>query len=251
MGGVMSEGGRRVLVVEDEDEIRERIVRILDYEGYDARGASSVREGLRVSQEFQPELVISDILMPNANGLDLVSVLRSRSETRLTPVIMVTALSEREWQRCFMELGADDYISKPFSADELLNAVKAQCRKLDWREAEQAVNTARRAGYVFEGRVFDPVQRTVTLEDGTRETLTVSESQLLLALVEHAGETQSRETIFEAMGRHYSPFDRTVDVLIGRLRRKIGDDTRDARIVVTVRSSGYVLAAEARRVALD
>ena len=246
----MAQDATRVMVVEDEDVIRDRIVRILGFEGFEARGASSVREGLRLSQEFLPDVIVSDIMMPQGDGLDLVGLLRSRAETRLTPVIMLTALAERESQRRFMELGADDYITKPFSAEELVGAVRTQCRKLEWRDAEVRSRTTRKVGYAFAGRLFDPIRRALTRAGAEAEVLTVSESQLLLILVENAGELLPRDTLLESMGRPASATDRTVDVLVGRLRRKIGDDPRPARILVTVRGDGYRLESEVQVTAI-
>lgn len=241
----------KILVVEDEEGIRDRIVRILGYEGFEARGAGSVREGIRLSQEFEPDVIVSDVLMPQSDGLDLIGLLRSKRETRLTPVIMLTALAEREWQRRFMELGADDYITKPFSAEELVAAVKTQCRKLQWRQTEAEVNGTQMVGFEFEGRLFDPVRRTLTREGAEVEVLTISEARLLLIMLEGAGKLQSREALLEQMGRRYSPYDRTIDVLVGRLRRKIADDPRSPSLLHTVRSSGYLLDAEVRRVAIN
>jgi DNA-binding response OmpR family regulator len=248
---MMDPATRTVLVVEDEGEIRDRVMRILDFEGYATLGAESIRDGLRICQEEEPDVVISDILMPHGDGLDLISVLRARKKSRLTPVIMLTALTQREWQRRFMELGADDYITKPFSADEIVGAVQSQCRKLDWQVAAAVPEPSQVVAYKFEGRLFDPVRRTVQLSSGEEETLTVTEARLLLALLTNAQRSLSRDAIFEHMGRQYSPLDRTVDVLVGRLRRKIGDDEKSPRLVVTIRSVGYMLDAEVLRVMLN
>jgi len=247
----MEEHASKVLVVEDEDAIRDRIVRILGYEGFEARGAGSVREGLRLSQEFGPDVIVSDVLMPQSDGLDLIGLLRSRRETRLTPIIMLTALSEREWYRRFMELGADDYITKPFSAEELVAAVRTQCRKILWRQNETEVASTSMVGFEFAGRLFDPVRRTLRRGEGEVDVLTISEASLLLALLEGAGRPLSRELLLEKLGRSYSPDDRTVDVLIGRVRRKLADDPRAPRLLQTVRGAGYILDAEVRRVAID
>jgi two-component system OmpR family response regulator len=247
----MTAASRTVLVVEDEAEIRDRIQRILDFEGFSTMGAASIREGLRLCMEQQPDVVVSDIMMPQSDGLDLISVLRARKESRLTPVIMLTALAQREWQRRFMELGADDYITKPFTAEELVGAVQTQCRKLDWRDTAAMPSATRVVAYRFADRLFDPVQRTLTLPNGEEETLTVTEARLLLALLDHAQQGLSREDIFEQMGRRYSPPDRTVDVLVGRLRRKLGDDEKNPTLIVTIRSVGYMLDAEAKRVSLE
>jgi len=246
-----ADASTRVLVVEDEDEIRERMVRILDFEGFEAIGAGTIADALRLSRDEHPDIVVSDILMPHGDGLDLVGVLRARKETRLIPVVMVTALSDRQWQRRFMELGVDDYITKPFTAEELVGAIRTQCKKLDWRKSAtaQVMNTAGR--YAFEGRTYDPILRTIHFDDHTDEVLTVSEARLLLFLLERPGQPVSRQEIFEAMKRQYSPLDRTVDVLVGRLRRKMRDTISGASLLQTVRSVGYMLDAKVERVAAD
>jgi DNA-binding response OmpR family regulator len=102
------------MIVEDDDLIRERLVKALTFEGYQAMDAENGRVGLELIDKDKPDLVICDILMPELGGFDFVSVLRSRPETRTVPIIMLTALSERLSQREFMELGADDYLTKPF-----------------------------------------------------------------------------------------------------------------------------------------
>ncbi|MBT5432663.1 MAG: response regulator transcription factor [Alphaproteobacteria bacterium] len=244
----MSQAATKVLVVEDEIDVRTRIETILKFEGYDTVGAGSVREGLRLSLSERPDIVVSDILMENGDGLELVSVLRSRPESRLLPIIMVTALSDRQWQRRFMALGADDYITKPFTTEELVSAVHSQRLKIEWRKTENLRAATRNYGCLFNGIEFDPIQRLLTFSDGRRDTLTVSEANLLIALLDHANESVSRESISETMGRQYSPLERTIDVLIVRLRKKIGDPSLKPDLIVTLRSVGYMLHGKVERI---
>lgn len=234
---------RRLLIVEDEGAVRERMARILQYEGYAVDAAQDVGEAVRLLERQPPDVILCDIMMPKGDGVDLVSLVRSRAQSRLIPIIMVTALTERRWQRRFMELGADDFLAKPFRAEELLSAVEAQCAKLSWHE--KALREASRGGpRRFAGRTFDPVQRVLKLENREDQTLTTKEAQLLTVFLDHAGEDLSRESIMVAMGRAYDPADRGIDILVGRLRKLIGDDTRNPSVVSTVRGQGYRLNAE-------
>jgi len=179
--------------------------------------------------------------MLQGDGVDLVSFVRSRADTRLLPIVMVTALADRQWQRRFMELGADDYLTKPFKAAELVGAVKTQCTKLEWREGSQVAKNGPGQSYTFVGRIFDPVRRMVRLPDGQEQMLTASEAQLLTVLLDSPGEVQPRESIMKLMGRDFTPLDRLVGVLIGRLRRRVGDAPRKPALVLTIRRSGYLL----------
>lgn len=236
---------RRILVVEDEESVRQRMVRILQFEGYEVDAAQDVGEAIRHLDRQPPDVILCDIMMPKGDGVDLVSLVRSRALTRLIPIVMVTALTERRWQRRFMELGADDFLTKPFRAEELIAAVETQCAKLSWHE--QAMENASPARTRrFAGRSFEPVQRALKVAGQEDATLTTKEAQLLTILLDHSGENLSRESIMVAMGREYDPLDRGIDILIGRLRKLIGDDTRNPSVVCTVRGQGYRLNAEVR-----
>ena len=238
----------RIIVIEDETPIRERIVKALSFEGYDAVGAENGREGLALVQETGVDLIIADIMMPELDGLGLVSVLRSDPATRLTPVIMLTALDERASQRKFMEIGADDYITKPFDLSELLGAVQAQLRKQEWRQEEPAAEALEEV-YSFGGWRYETDRRRLVSANGEVQYLTSSEAQLLMALIEHPKTVMKRETLFDLLGRPASsPFDRTIDVLISRLRRKLEQDPKRPRFFVTVRSIGYIFDDKVEKV---
>ena len=237
----------RIIVIEDEAPIRERIVKALSFEGYDALGAENGRAGLELVREAEVDLIIADIMMPELDGLGLVSLLRSDPVTRLTPVIMLTALDERASQRKFMEIGADDYITKPFDLSELLGAVQAQLRKKEWRQEEPA-QLDQEDVYEFGGWRYETDRRRLVSEDGAEQFLTASEAQLLLALIERPKTVMKRETLFELLGRPASsPFDRTIDVLISRLRRKLEKDPKRPRFFVTVRNIGYIFDDEVEK----
>ena len=230
----------KIVVIEDEAPIRERVIKALMFEGYDAIGAENGRQGLALVQDDDVDLIIADIMMPELDGLGLVSVLRSDPVTRLTPVIMLTALDERASQRKFMEIGADDYITKPFDLSELLGSVQAQLRKQEWRQEDPA-QVGQDEVYSFGDWRYETDRRRLVSADGTEQFLTASEAQLLLALIEHPKTVMKRETLFDLLGRPASsPFDRTIDVLISRLRRKLETDPKRPRFFVTVRNIGYI-----------
>lgn len=241
----------KVLVVEDDAMIRERLLKALNFEGYDARGAENGAEGLKSVDEAAPDLVISDILMPDVGGFDFVSVLRSRAETRLVPIIIITALSERLSQREFMELGVDDYLTKPFHIEELLRAVKTQLRKRNWWQTEHR-DLREAQQLIFADWRMDVERRTLISARGEERSLTSSEAQLLLAFLRNANRVLDRETLVEMLGRPQSSSnDRSIDVLIGRLRRKIEPDVKRPRIIETIRSGGYIFNGDVKWIAAE
>ena len=236
----------KILVIEDENPIRERMVKALSFEGYEALGGADGREGLELARQHHPDLIIADIMMPELGGQALVSLLRDDPQTRLTPIIMVTALDQREQQRRFMEMGVDDYITKPFDLTELLGAVRTQLRKQDWREHDnRGIQVESGTVYRFANRSYETDRRRVVAPSGKESFLTGSEAQLLVTLLTNAKSVISRDMLFEALHRTASsPFDRTIDVLVSRLRRKIEDNSRAPEILVTIRNVGYTLDAD-------
>lgn len=240
----------KILVVEDEAPIRERVIKALNFEGYEAIGGENGRVGLELAKQHHPDLIIADIMMPELDGQALVALLRDDSEMRLTPIIMITALDQRVDQRRFMELGVDDYITKPFDLAELLGAVQAQLRKESWREKQsRGVEVESGVEYLFAGWRFETDRRQMNGADGSKAALTASEAQLLVTLLENPNSVISRDALFEALHRTASsPFDRTIDVLVSRLRRKIGDNPRKPKILVTVRNTGYMFNANVEKV---
>lgn len=234
----------KILVIEDEAPVRERIVKALSFEGYETFEGENGREGLELARQHGPDLIIADIMMPELDGQGLVSVLRDDPETRLTPVIMVTALDQRVEQRRFMEMGADDYITKPFDLDELLGAVQTQLKKKDWRES-QVKRPESGTIYTFEGWRFETDKRLLVSPDGEESSLTLSEAQLLANMLDNPNQVLSRDFLFDSLDRTASsPFDRTIDVLVSRLRRKIEENPRQPRILATVRNVGYMVKTD-------
>lgn len=237
----------KILVVEDEAPIRERVAKALTYEGYETLVGENGRVGLELAKAENPDLIIADIMMPELDGHDLVTLLRDNPSTRLTPIIMVTALDERADQRRFMELGVEDYISKPFDLEELLSAVQTQLRKQTWRETN-VVRPDEGTVYKFAGWTYETDRRRLASDAGKESLLTSSEGHLLVTLLDNPNSVLSRDFLFDALERTASsPFDRTIDVLISRLRRKIEENPRNPQILTTIRNVGYLLNAEVEK----
>ncbi len=242
---------KRILVIEDEAPLRERMVRMLAYEGFDAEGAADGQTGLDMALRTPPpDAILCDILMPVMDGNMVVPILRANPATQKIPVIMVTALSDRSTQRRFMESGADDFLVKPFSSEELFGALHAQFKKYETLQGA-AFKMPAPAGPDEETPVppadfgdwrYDAGARRVTHASGKHVWLTGAEGQLLQILIDHAGRPVAREAIHAGMkGANFSPFDRSIDILVARLRRKLGDNPREAQMLRTIRNVGYML----------
>ncbi len=220
---------KTILVVDDEEHIRELATLYLEKEGYAVLTATDGVEALSVARAKRPDLVVLDVMMPNMDGLDTCRELRKESDV---PVIMLTARSEEVDRIVGLELGADDYMGKPFSPRELAARVKAILRRTEAGGARD--RGAARVGPL----TIDWQRREVTL-DGKSITLRNKEFELLRALAEHEGMVLSREQLLEQVwGYDYFGETRTVDVHVNQVRRKLGDS---AVQIQTVRGVGYKL----------
>ena len=225
----------KILVVEDDAKIARLTRDYLEQHGIDvtlvADGVTASREALR--PEF--DAVVLDLMLPGKSGFDVCREIREHSHV---PIIAVTARVEVADRVLGLELGADDYVTKPFSARELLARIQAVVRRAEGRAGPRAREV--RAGRV----VVDSSSLSATL-DGQALALTSYEFALLRALAENAGRVLTRERLLDlAKGNAEEAFDRSVDVRISRLRQKLGDDPRHPRLLKTVRGSGYMLVAE-------
>jgi two-component system OmpR family response regulator len=182
-------------------------------------------------------------MLPRESGLDVARWMRTQSEV---PIIMLTAMGEETDRIIGLELGADDYVAKPFNPRELLARVRAVLRRAGDaadRRLEQSAQPIR-----FSGWVLEPARRRLLNPEGVEVPLTGGEYDLLVALVERANRVLTRDMLLDLLrGRQAGPFDRAIDVAISRLRRKLEDDGRNAQIIKTVRGGGYVLAATVER----
>ncbi|MBC8163729.1 MAG: response regulator transcription factor [Roseiflexaceae bacterium] len=221
-----------VLIVEDEHELAALIRRQLEGEGYGALVAHDGQTALLLAAQSAPDLVILDWMLPGLDGLTVCRRLRERSAV---PIMMLTARAEEADRVLGLEVGADDYLTKPFSLRELMARVRAIFRRIDLERRDQdAPHTPLNHGRVQ----IDPVARRVTVDGDTVE-LTVKEYDLLLLLARHPGRSFSRSYLLDHIwGDEYEGGDRTVDTHIVRLRRKLGEL---GERIVTVWGVGYRL----------
>lgn len=231
-----------ILVVDDDPEIRRLLSRFLSDQGFGVTAAGSRAEFESRMVDGQFDLVILDVMLPDGSGLDICRSLRSRNPGIC--IILVTALKEEVDRIVGLELGADDYLGKPFSPRELVARIRAVLR----RAGESAPASATRECYRFAGYVADPTGRTVVGLNGQALELTGAEFQLLQVLLDRPGRILSREQLLDlTQGREASVVDRSIDVLISRIRRKFRD-AGDEDIVKTVRNGGYQLATRVERI---
>jgi DNA-binding response OmpR family regulator len=231
----------QVLVVDDDLEIRKLLARYMQEQGFRVQLASKCAEARERIATNQIDLIVLDVMLPDGSGLDLCRDLRAmRSKI---PIILLTALKEDVDRIIGLEIGADDYLGKPFNPRELVARIRAVLRRgRDNRSAES--ETGR---YLFEGFMADPFARVVTDPDGGEIELTGAEFDLLLTFLDRPGRVLSRDQLLDLThGRDGDVLDRSIDVLISRLRRKLSDGGA-TQIIKTVRNGGYQLAAKVTR----
>ena len=232
-----------LLVVDDHREIRDALSKYLARHGYRVSVAADAREARRVLAGHAIDLVILDIMMPGEDGLSLCRDLRARSAI---PIILLTAMAEETDRIVGLEIGADDYVTKPFNPRELLARIKAVLRRVhSLPPAHERVEPGRLR---FGHWTFDPARRELLREDGVTVPLSTAEYQLLLAFVRHPGVVLSRDQLLDlARGREAQLFDRSIDNLVSRLRKKIEEDPKRPRYIKTHWGGGYSFATEVTR----
>lgn len=228
-----------ILIVDDDREIRSLVAQFLKKHGYRVTPAADGREMMHLMEKGRFDLIVLDLMLPGEDGLSLCRRVRAESSM---PIIMLTAMGEEMDRIIGLEMGADDYLPKPFNPRELLARIKAVLRRAADRGA--AVASSDVAALVFDGWRLDTVKRELRAPDGALVPLTAGEFELLSAMVERAGKVLSRDQLLDlTRGRDAAPFDRSVDVLISRLRRKIESDPKEPSIIKTVRGGGYILSS--------
>jgi len=227
-----------VLVVDDDREIRDLLGRFLKGHGFRVTAAADGRAMFEALSDGRFDLVVLDLMLPGEDGLSLCRRLRGESDL---PVIMLTAMGEATDRIVGLEVGADDYLAKPFNPRELLARVRAVLRRAG---APKRAGEAPGDAITFDGWRLDLARRELRRPDGALVPLTAGEFDLLAVLAERPGRVLSREQLLDlTRGREAQPFDRSVDVQLSRLRRKIEADPREPAIIKTVRGGGYVFAA--------
>lgn len=230
--------GRSILIIEDEKNIVDILSFNLKREGYHTMEAHDGEIGLRLALEQNPNLILLDVMLPKMNGFDVCRAIRKRGKT--TPVIMLTAREEEADKIFGLELGADDYITKPFSIRELLARVKANIRRTAITERERIRGTENQL--MFGNLVLDTDGRTV-YKNGTVLELTQREYDLLSFMAQRPGKVFAREALMEQVWNYeYFGDVRTVDVTVRRLREKIEDNPAEPHYILTRRGMGYLFA---------
>ncbi len=228
-----------ILVVDDDRDIRTLLAEYLDGNGFRTFTASSGSEMRKVLDETRIDLVVLDLTLPGEDGLTLCRNLRAQSSL---PVIMLTARSEPLDRILGLEMGADDYLAKPFEPRELFARIRSVLRRTNALPPNMMSAEAR--AMVFDAWRLDLLARHLVTAEGTVVALSGAEFRLLKVFLEHPNRVLNRDQLLELThGREADPFDRSVDIQISRLRQKLGDDARTPRILKTVRNEGYVLAA--------
>ena len=223
----------RVLVVEDDEAMAVALRDGFAYEGYEVTVARDGEAGLALAREQPPDLMILDVMLPRMNGLEVCKLLRGEGSE--LPIIMLTARGQEIDKVLGLELGADDYVTKPFSFMELMARVEAVLRRV--RPGGRTLQAAQRFG-----DVAVDLARHEASKGGQALELSPREFRLLGYLLERRGEVVSREELLDAVWGYDSiPFTRTVDTHIAKLRKKIEDDPADPRHIITVHRLGYKL----------
>ncbi len=223
----------KVLIIDDEEHIAELIRYNLEAAGYKTVVANNGIDGLSRAREEEPDLVLLDLMLPGIDGLEVCKRLRAEEKTRNVPIIMLTAKSEEIDKILGLELGADDYITKPFSVRELTARVKALLRRSNAQDApEEAI-------YTFADVEVD-YQKHEVRKSGQKVDLTLKEFELLEMLIRNNAKVLTRDMLLDKIwGYEYVGETRTVDVHIRHLRQKLEEDDRSPRFIETVRGIGY------------
>ena len=236
MPAVSTEPSLVVLLVEDDIRLANLTREYLEGHGLVVSHVADGRRGLEEASRGRFDAVLLDLMLPGKDGLEVCRELRARSDV---PILVLTARGEEADRVMGLELGADDYLAKPFSPRELLARIRAVVRRARGRAGPA------RAAVRVGGLHLDPGARRATL-DGREIPLTGYEFTLLEALARRAGRVLSREQLMElARGSAEESFDRSIDVHVSRLRQKLGDDPKRPRLIKTVRGAGYLFAGEA------
>jgi two-component system OmpR family response regulator len=234
-----------ILIVDDDAEIRGLLGEYLQKQGYRATAVADGK-GLRAAMEnSRPDVIVLDLMLPGEDGLALCRDLRARSNV---PVIMLTARGEETDRIVGLEMGADDYLPKPFNPRELLARIKSVLRRA--RSLPDNLKPDEVASFRFAGWSLDVATRNLTAPDGVVIPLSGTEFRLLRVFLDHPNRVLTRDQLIDFMlSRDAAPFDRAIDVQVSRLRHRLREDAKEPAIIKTVRGQGYVFAAHVDAVA--
>ena len=226
---------QHIAILDDEADIRQLLANYLQGHGYRVSQLHDGRALMRLMPVDPPELVLLDLGLPGEDGFSIARQLREHWQCGL---VIVTGRGDAVDKVVGLEIGADDYVTKPFDLRELLARIKAVLRRIAPSEA----TAAPRDGFRFADWELDVAARRLVASGGSEVTLTSGEFDLLLAFLRHPGRVLSRDFLLEqTRGREAAPFDRTIDVQVGRLRKKLEADIEQPQIIKSVRGAGYIL----------
>lgn len=229
-----------ILLVDDEASLREPLADYLIRQGYKVQQASDASIARSLLNAYDFDIILLDIMMPGEDGLSLCRFVTDKTDI---PVIFISAKTEETERIIGLELGADDYVTKPFSPRELVARIKVVLRRAEKGGQKQAGTSG--GVYQFSGWTLKCDKRSLVDSEGVNISLSTGEYQMLLALVSRAGKVLNRDQLLDiTQGREAHAFDRAVDNQISRLRRKIEIDPKNPEIIKTVWGGGYVLAGE-------
>ena len=228
-----------ILIVDDDAEIRGLLGEYLRKQGYRATAVADGK-GLRAAlEQSRPDVIVLDLMLPGEDGLALCRDLRARSEI---PIVMLTARGDETDRIVGLEMGADDYVAKPFNPRELLARVKSVLRRA--RSLPDNLKREESGVCRFAGWALDLATRNLTAPDDVVVPLSGTEFRLLRIFLEHPNRVLTREQLIDLMlSRDAAPFDRAIDVQVSRLRQRLREDAKEPAIIKTVRGQGYVFAA--------
>jgi len=235
----------KILILEDDARVARLLQRYLTREGYQSETATTVSEARQLIGRSPPDLLILDLVLPDGDGLSLAREIRVERDL---PIIILSGRSDTMDKILGLEIGADDYITKPFDERELLARVRSVLRRVNLQATDDDEGEIDDELFGFEGWVLDPRTHEVLDPDGETLQLTSYEFQLLHTFVTRSNRVLSRDEILEAVaGRRWNPYDRSIDVLVGKLRKKLESDTRRPSLIKTIRGAGYKFTARVSR----
>jgi two-component system OmpR family response regulator len=236
-------GEPHILLVDDERSIRDPLAHYLSRSGLRVTRAANAQEARQALAAYGVDLILLDIMMPGEDGLALCAHVRATSGI---PVILLTAKAEETDRIVGLEIGADDYVTKPFSPRELLARIKVILRRAGERPSR--VRAPEAEAFAFGPWVLRTGERELIDAEGVAVPLSTGEYNLLLALVTHARRVLTRDQLLDlAQGRELAAFERSIDNSVSRLRRKVEADPKQPQLIKTVWGGGYMLAADVRR----
>lgn len=235
-------GRTRILVVDDDAQVRALLRNVLEMEGYGVSEAASGEQMFSLLEKEPVDLITLDLNLAGEDGLALAREVRAKRDV---PIIIVSAKSDHVDRIVGLELGADDYVTKPFNLREILARIRAVLRRY---EAPPQTTSGKRETFSFSNLILDVTSRELKTSSGQKIELTTAEFNLLEAFLQRPTRVLSRDVIMTLLkGQEWAPLDRSIDALVARLRKKIEPDPENPSIIRTVRGVGYVLATDVTR----